>query len=199
VPRPLAAFGLVTLLLAVAPAAPVPQTKKGPPYFPTKVGAKWVYQWSYPEGAHDVTLVVTGVDEKDGAAVVAVGRLEAAGTVAPYEKVAVSEKGLLRVEWDGHPLDPPACRLKLPAEPGVKWEWEHIIPRAKDQGTSTIGKVETIEVPAGKYESVRVETTATHNGRRYTHTIWYAPGVGVVKMVQGDTTQALKSFTQGKD
>jgi hypothetical protein len=57
IPRLLIAILLLALLQSgVSHAAPVPKAKQGALYFPTKVGTKWVYQWSYTGGSHDITL-----------------------------------------------------------------------------------------------------------------------------------------------
>ena len=61
--RPLTALVGSTVLVALAPAAPVPKGAEKPPvYFATKVGTEWVYK----ETDGDVTLRVTAVEDKDG-------------------------------------------------------------------------------------------------------------------------------------
>ncbi len=70
-------------------------------------------------------------------------------------------------------------------------------------GTYTLGEVETITVPAGKYEAVKVECsdyTINHTNKTF-HTSWFAPGVGEVKRIDihGKSIMELTSFTAGKD
>src|SRR5262245_54660422 len=68
----------LALLLVVAPAAPVPshlKPKNPPLFFPTKVGAKWVYR----TGDLEETFVVTVVAEAGGTKVVTVVEVAADG------------------------------------------------------------------------------------------------------------------------
>jgi len=68
----------------------------------------------------------------------------------------------------------------------------------------TVGMIEDVEVPAGKFHAVRVESEEPV-GKELTQktTTWYAPGVGWVKMVLqfGDAKEVkvLKSFAPGKN
>jgi hypothetical protein len=67
----------------------------------------------------------------------------------------------------------------------------------------TRGKAEEVEVPAGKFEAVRVEGVVDlGTGRTQKSVEWHAVGVGVVKLVVdrggGEQTTVLKSFTPGK-
>src|SRR5262245_58660731 len=98
-------------------AAPIPPTPKEVQFFfPTEVGAKWLYK----VGNREDTLVVTHVDDQHGAKLVSVSRVEGKKTVQAM-KVLVSEKGLYEVEVVGTVFDPPRCVLRLPAKRGDSW------------------------------------------------------------------------------
>jgi hypothetical protein len=57
---------------------------------------------------------------------------------------------------------------------------------------------ERVRVPAGEYDAVVVDKQVGRHPPLLT--FWYARGVGLVKIVNGERTlKALKSFTQGKD
>src|SRR5438045_9595112 len=103
--RLLVVFSALVPVLAAAPAAPIPpEAKKPAPYFPTKVGTKWVYQ---TEGEkHDRVEVVMEVIEKDGAKIVLVGS-EFRGKVEMDYAMSVSDKGLCIVEFNVSDLDEP--------------------------------------------------------------------------------------------
>ena len=63
---------------------------------------------------------------------------------------------------------------------------------------------EKVEVPAGKFKSIRVEQETEANGKTVRYEEWYAPEVGLVKKVfhhlgAAKQVQVLKSFTPGKD
>jgi hypothetical protein len=59
-------------------------------------------------------------------------------------------------------------------------------------------------VPAGKFRTLRVDTEHDGEKPRLTATAWYAPNVGLVKMVprsaagKEEGAFVLKSFTPGK-
>ena len=194
-PRTLAVLLAPALLLAVAPADPVPKMKPQDSYYPTAKGAKWVYDVN---GA-DTPQVVTGVEKKGGATVVSVERrTNLEGRPVVTAKVAVSDEGLYQVEADGRALDPPWCLLKLPHRPGNKWKNTGEDPGQTE--TRTGFGPEEVEVPAGKYKAIRVESEALFEGKLYRSTTWFAPGVGLVKFVHHDgEVHVLKSFTPGKD
>ena len=185
-----------TVVAALAPAAPVPKhlmREQGPAYYyPTTVGAKWVYE---DTAGGDYVVVVTKVEDRKGTKVVTAER-ETGEQRVPEEVMEVSATGFVRTHcWDGA-LDPPLPILNVPFKVGDSWAFRF----DGGGGTKTIGAIETIKVPAGTFEAVRVDTDFTRaNQRRLTHW-WYAPGVGLVKMTEDDRiVWLLKSFTPGKE
>jgi hypothetical protein len=197
--RPLALLGAAACV-AVGSAAPA--LKDGGPnalYTATHVGDKRVYELRAPAGTTEHSDVVTAVEKKDGALRVKIGRLRG-GETTPYADLEVSEKGLVRHMAGGNPLAKPVPCLKLPHKVGETWEE----PEATGGKTTyTVGKAEEVEVPAGKYRAIRIDSVTDQVGSSYKAACWYAPGVGLVKMVAdtGGTkfSQLLKSFTPGKD
>jgi hypothetical protein len=192
--RTLAALIALTALLAAASAAPTPKDES--PYFPTRVGAKWVYRTG-EEG--EEVRVVTAVEDKGGAKLVSVGLVKDGKVTPETEEVSVSEKGLYVVGGKGKKLDRPICLLKLPHEPGDKWELDFGFDGVSFKGTATAREPEWVEVPAGKYRAVPVEMRYAVQGNSRQTTVWYARGVGTVKEVVGSKERVLKSFTPGKD
>jgi len=197
-------FSLAAILLALSAAPAAPRAKDAPAvYFPTRVGDRWVYDdGKEKESVREVTAVQVGRDET-------IVTVSEPGRKAVAERVAVSAAGVRRLEFNGFPLDGDWL-LKLPAKEGDKWEFD--TPAQQDErgrglrgekGTVTVGPTEEVEVPAGKFRSVRLEIAVTAiNGKavpaiRYTS--WYAPEVGLVKVTRGEEwTRVLKSFTPGK-
>jgi hypothetical protein len=109
----------LTLLAALAPAAPVPKGASKPVlYFPTTVGAKWVYD----EEDGERVYAVTAVEKRDGSDLVTVGQVGPDGKAVPKETWVVSDRGLSLLERDGQKRDPPPCYLKLPHQPGEAWD-----------------------------------------------------------------------------
>jgi hypothetical protein len=185
-----------------AGAAPVPKhLMKAPPvYFPTRVGAKWVYLRSGQEETH----AVTKVEAKEGEMVVTVER-EQGGKTTPYWVVAVRSDGLFLVAESGEAYDPPWCLLKCPVEVGKSWdgnsEREDYITLV---GRRTVAAAEKLKVPAGEFEALRITservTSETGDARvRSSTTYWYAPHVGVVQIDRDPPHLVLKAFVPGKE
>jgi hypothetical protein len=193
--RLLAVLPVIAALLTFAPAAPVPKEKPREAfYYSTQVGTKWVYQ----TGDGEFTEVITAVEEKDGAKVLTIGR-EDNGKVSPWQKLSVSGKGLVRLAI-GSNLDevkPSLCLLKLPVKAGNEWETPGTAPGPEMTGKMTAHGPETVKVPAGTFNVIRVEWEWKYTGRRdpYKATFWYAPEIGLVKLEHNGVARVLKSFT----
>ena len=115
----------------------------------------------------------------------------------------VSARGIYLVEFAGKVHADPVPLLKLPAKAGASWTVERQLPAAHSAVTFTytVGKVEEVKVPAGRFKAIRVEEKAAP-ALRMKATRWYAPGVGLVKAVmffgKSEQTQVLESYTRGK-
>jgi hypothetical protein len=205
---------LVLLLAAaafatVAPAAPVPREADRPPvYFPTRVGDTWV--WGWVGDKTEFTEVVTEVESKEGAKVITVETMAEGTPLSPekysaIETYSLTERGLFRLSHGDQRYEKPWCVLKAPYRAGEKWEVD-----VKDhfgvggKSSHTIGEFEWVEVPAGKFWALRVETVHAGEKPPLTATSWYARGIGQVKMVarsragKEEGAVVLKSFTPGK-
>lgn len=194
-----AALVASTFLLSAAAAGDPKDTpkEKEPRYFPTAIGAKWVYSAGT---ASEYTEVVTAVEQKDGVAVVSVGR-EAGGRVTPTAKYSVSPKGVFVESAGLEQAAAPRCVFKLPHHPGDTWSGS---PTGGTSAVYTAGEKVEVEVPAGKFQAIRVDVDYSRGGRVTARAAaWYAPGIGPVKTVSradgGETTWVLKSFTPGKE
>jgi hypothetical protein len=156
----------------------------------------------------ELTEVVTAVKQTDAGTVVTLTSEEAGRETRTTDSFVVSEKGLFttglsRVGPGGRSwkIEPPACLLKLPHKAGGSWPYDCPAQAGglvEVKATRTAHGPEEVVVPAGKYRAIRVEHRGSTNGKPSTATFWYAPGVGLVKMVTGDTVQELKSFKPGK-
>jgi hypothetical protein len=195
-------FAFVGCAPEAAPLAPVPAgAEKSSYYFPTRVGTKWVYETT---GGDDYTETVTAVEEKDRRYAVTVATTshdDPEGLEPGIEKYLVSKDGVFRIgralesATDKQEFDPPVCLLKLPHTLGDKWgggprtnTWERVA-----------GKVETVKVPAGTFEAVRVDLEIPRGELGEGHYAqWYAPGVGKVKLKANDIVIQMKSFTLPK-
>ena len=134
------------------------------------------------------------MEEKDGAKIV---------TIGDGWKVAVSEQGLFEMENCGEKYSPPLCLLKLPSQPGDKWTTHPMFMHVKIDLVNTFMGSEEIEVPAGKFTALRVDSEFTDGGKTLRITNWFAPGIGPIKTTMKgpdvDVVVVLKSFAPGKE
>lgn len=198
----------VTMVLAlcgsVVAAAPVPKDRVEPPYYPTKVGTKLVYD--YLDGNDELVFVVTEVKDIKGGKRVTIERRDLRKPVP--EVVDVTGAGVFVVAGPSGELDPPAAILRIPFRVGDKWKFNYDETpgiRAGSVGTDTVIGVEKVKVPAGTFEAVRVDTEVTNTvGEKVWHfkfSRWYGPHVGLVqeKDEKGELIRALKTVTLPKE
>ena len=82
----------------------------------------------------------------------------------------------------------PALQIKQPVKVGDKWEWHgYQIKNKNDTAKITIsGKAvseEEIELPAGKFKTLKIKIIVTNpKGQKTTFLQWLAKGIGSVKM-----------------
>jgi hypothetical protein len=185
---------LATLVVIAAPE-PAPQPRPAL-YFPTRVGDAWVYLHTDSAGKQwEVAEEVIAVKEKDRVRVVTIGRTHTDGKVYPNRIREVSDRGVIQTTSDGIGLPrAPLIHLLLPHKPGQSWENKFNFP-----GTRTAYGPEKVKVPAGEFESFRVEEWRRGKpNSELVQTEWYAPGRGIVKLTAPRLTIEMKSFTRGK-
>ncbi|HEX3086945.1 MAG TPA: hypothetical protein VHP99_20565, partial [Pyrinomonadaceae bacterium] len=85
--------------------------------------------------------------------------------------------------------------LKNPLTSGDSWTWKGkgMMGLDIDESNEVTGP-ETVTVPAGRFEAMKVTTKVVQGGAPVTKTYWYAPGVGLVKSMTD--TGAVKSTTE---
>jgi hypothetical protein len=193
--------GLALLVIpTLLPAAPAAKGKVVY-YHPTKVGDTRLYEETGKDFARRITAEVTKVEKTDGALEVAETRTAVLNgdQVTGFRTVAVSAAGVTDLSRGTDHV------LRLPAKAGESWTFQsgaaNEVPDHK--AIYTTGKEEEVEVPAGKFKAVRVDSETFRNGERESKSSdWYAPEVGLVKSVTtmggSDRTLVLKSFTPGK-
>lgn len=190
----------ITTLLAVSLAAPVPKAKPSDLFFPIVEGTKRVMRGKLGNSTVETTETVSKVVEKDGKYTVTVSRdLNGRTLTNDFE---VSEKGVFRPTPTGKEDAEPTPLFKLPAKEGDTWTGEQKGPGGNVKATYIVGKMEEVEVPAGKYKAIPVTSELDVSGNLLKITSWYAPEVGVVKQVSvsngTERVQELKEFTLGK-
>lgn len=179
------------LFTSAAFAAPVPKAPPAP-YHPTIVGTKWVMA----SGKGRVEYAVTAAEEKNGETVVSFEADSGDGFGKGTDTRVVSKDGVFSVGK----ADERTTFLKLPLAKGSKWVADKQQGPGRDQewACEAVG-TETVKVPAGEFQAVRVDTKVTLNGAvQHTMTFWYAAGYGVVKKNLNGTEWVMESFEAGK-
>jgi hypothetical protein len=180
----------VVLFASLVVAAPVPKAAKArKEMLPLTLGNRWEY--ISPDNPCQVIDIreVTAVEEKDGATIVT---QKYSNTV---QTLRVDATGTTIIRTGNSDLKSPRVILKPDIREGDSWEWD----AGGYTEVRTIGKAETIKTPAGEFESVPIHYRYVQNGQDIQKgTIWYAAGVGLVRIdYSGQTSQVLKSFTPG--
>jgi len=196
----LAAF-LFAAVAAGSPAAPVPDAAKAPVLFFPTTPVTWVYEFnSNDEVVNEVVEVVLSVTDRKGDKLVELG-LVRGGKAHPSGLVmAVSGQGLVEGHTEGGGFVGDAPVLKVPAVPAQQWVAGKV-GRAGQFRRFTSHGAEEVEVPAGRFRAMRVETTFVEpeGMPQLVEQKWYAPGVGVVKQADNlNRSRVLKRFTRGR-
>jgi hypothetical protein len=185
---------LLVPLLALA--APVPKPKPKADFYPSAVGTKWVY--AYDDGTNEHTREVTDATEKDGVTTFTITWKQGAQTQTWVMKKDAD--GVSRVSQNGSEFDPPHQILKAKLADGDEWASEYTLGKGttKYSHKRTVGKAESVKVPAGDYDAFPVSSVEA-GGNTTDTTLWYADGVGLVKIVAKDGTPiVLKEFVPAK-
>jgi hypothetical protein len=190
---------LLPLAICLAPHALPAQDKgkpSGTPYYPLKVGTRWVYK----SGTHTITVRVTKEELVGG---VRCARVEAVeGKEVHVEHVAVRPDGVFKYRADGDDIKPPLCFLKLPPKAGATWKAEAEVRGLAVTATFALAAGE-VTVPSGRYKAVTVTAPDFQTGgRKMPVTYWFAAGVGLVRqraLVGGsEVVLELESFSAPK-
>lgn len=175
-------FGLALSCQPVATAQEKTQDSKS--YYPLKVGNKWTYQIesdAVPKGSSKLIHQIAKIEKKNG---VSLAQLEivARDKVTASEYLSVSEKGIFRNNYNGEEITPPTCILKFPIKKNNTWKTESMAGKEK-LNVACKSDEEEIEVPAGKFKTVKVvmDAEVVGAGIIVSTTYWFAQGVGVVK------------------
>jgi hypothetical protein len=192
---------VLAALAATAPAAPVPDDAKAPVLFFPTTPVTWVYEswgvrWDY---SVEVIEVVMSVQDRKGEKVLALGSVHDGKAHPSNSMMAVGGRGLTKGYTIFNERYETGDRvLRWPIVAGDSWAGR---PRPEYlEWRYTTRGWETVTVPAGRYDAVRVDTSRVlHNGKTELVTsAWYAPGVGMVRWEDSEgRRQVLKRFVRG--
>jgi hypothetical protein len=169
-------------------------------YFPLQVGDNWNYRSTTADGKQsDFNIKVLSEEKENGNTLYLV---ETVSTFQPIHDWYSKANGWVlmhRQEYvkTGSKADyqPTKQFLKNPLASGDSWHWQGKGMMGVDIDESNqVSGPETISVPAGKFEAMKVTTKVIQAGAPVAKTYWYAPGVGLVKSMTD--TGSVKSTTE---
>lgn len=192
------------LLMSIALLAVVAQKPQQPPpdYFPLRVGDWWKYRSTTADGKQSEFTIKVLSDEKqgDGTNLYLVETLTTFQPINDWyskpsgwvlmHRIAYPKNEALKAEY--HPVKQ---YLKNPLSVGSAWEWKGKGMMGVDiEESSRVTSSEAVEVPAGKFLAMKVETKVIQGGTPVTKTYWFANWVGMVKSMTN--TGSVKSTTE---
>ena len=190
-------LALALLLAAPLAAAPVPKGLKNKKnYFPTAVGTKWEYVSD--DGDDRQTREVTAATDTGGVRTFTIQWTTGGGGSKQNWEMKQDADGLYRAKMGSSVIDPPQRLMKGALVEGDEWEGEYTQGGSTTRYRRVVGKEEKVTVPAGEYTAIPVVQTNPDDPDDEA-TVWYADGVGMVKLHQkGSTPLLLKAVTLGK-
>jgi hypothetical protein len=152
-----------------------------PNYYPLVKGTKWEYRVSAQEREISLTCEIVDSGPKDGKTY---ARIEAQlpNSIILREELSLDVNGVYRNVIMGAKLDQPIPIIKYPVK--ARDVWRDKIKVGDLDGTFVIAIKDIaakIEVPAGKFTTLEIESTVEMNGEKVVACIWYAEGIGIVK------------------
>jgi hypothetical protein len=151
---------------------------KSPNYYPLQVDNAWRYKVTHAGKPVEYIARVTKIEMVSGQEV---ARLESSVGSNVSEHLLQTSDGVFRYRHNGVDITPPICLVKYPIKGDAKWAGDIMVDTDKGK-YSCEAKEEAIEVPAGKFQAVRVTLRSENSkGKSATTTYWFADGVGLVK------------------
>jgi hypothetical protein len=188
-------FLAIALVAYSAFSAPIPKSirKSTEPWVPLELGNTWEFVQD-GDGGDNTTVVerreITKLEVKDG---VTYAIQKASGLTTQGYRVDADGVALISTNNAVH-KHPRVIATPNMAE-GDSWTW--------DAGgyieTRSVGKMETLKLPAGDFEAIPIKSEYAQNGTVFqTATVWYSRGIGLVQIDYEGYSHKLKAFTKGK-
>ncbi|MFN3429569.1 MAG: hypothetical protein ACK46X_06420 [Candidatus Sericytochromatia bacterium] len=160
-------------------------------FYPVTPGSTWEYQLHQRQANGDtqtrpMTIAIDSAKTRADGVVEAVTSRRYQSWAPPATRVLKFPDRVVLSRLSDPEDGPSITVLKLPLEPGAAWPGRPLEGGHKET-IRAIGR-EAVTVPAGTFEAYRVDHELAYaNGDSDTLHYWYAPGVGVVKMIERST------------
>jgi hypothetical protein len=187
----------LSLLAAVASAAPVPKGVKKADPFPYTVGTRWEYIRNADEKRVYVEEV-TENEEKDGVRHIRVDITTDTGG-SQFEKYQLKNGELRLTESTNGSYGDGMLIRKAGMKAGDTWENRYTVNGTDYVVECTVGKEEELTTPAGKFSAFPITRKYLQPNIRTETTYWYGDGVALVRQTtNGRSIQELKAYSPGK-
>jgi hypothetical protein len=184
----------------LSPSSAGGESSRSKDYFPLRAGDTWKYRSTTADGKQsEFSIKVLNEEKENGNTLYLV---ETVSTFQPIHDWYSKPSGWVlmhRQEYvkTGNKAEyqPTKQFLKNPLATGDSWHWKGkgMMGVEIDESNQASGP-ETVSVPAGKFDAMKVTTNVVQGGAPVTKTYWYAPGVGLVKSMTD--TGSVKSTTE---
>ncbi|CAG1002291.1 hypothetical protein MYXO_03116 [Myxococcaceae bacterium] len=196
------AIAVAALLLGLGADA-AEKSKRKPPadYFPLRLESWWQYRSTQANGAASEFRITVISEERapDGTLRACLELRNPNPLIVDCYAKSATEVLRTTEEYLGGggrvAFDPPRPLLRLPLRDAAQWSWSGNarLHTRVDERSRVVGR-EKVEVPAGRFETIRILTEIEQGGARATKTSWYAAGVGLVRQTTessgiGSTTE----------
>ena len=169
-------------------------------YFPLRVGDSWKYRSTTADGKQSEFSMKVLSEEKEAGNTLYL--VETVSTFQPIHDWYSKPSGWVLMHRQEYvktgtksEYEPTKQFLKNPLTSGDSWQWKGkgMMGLEIDESNEVSGP-ESVSVPAGSFDAMKVMTKVVQGGAPVTKTYWYAPGVGMVKSMTD--TGAVKSTTE---
>jgi hypothetical protein len=198
----LRAVVLLATVLCVVPAQSE-DTAKQVDYYPLALGNQWVYRTEVngDRGYPSMMSKVGRIDQVNGQPEARIDCIISGETIVSEYYVS-TDKGILHYGCPPDSFDPPVFMLRYPIKVGDSWNDTRKVALGTATFAYRVEKVEEIEVPAGKFNAVKVDSTTKIKNTSLKCSFWFADGVGLVKFVvhapNREVTQELEKFQKAE-
>lgn len=169
-------------------------------YFPLNVGDSWKYRSTTADGKQsEFTIKVLSEQTEGGNTLYLV---ETVSTFQPIHDWYSKPSGWVLMHREEYvksgtkaEFQPTKQFLKNPLTSGDSWQWKGKGMMGLDiDESNVVSGPESVSVPAGNFQAMKVSTKVVQGGAPVTKTYWYAKGVGLVKSMTD--TGSVKSTTE---
>jgi hypothetical protein len=191
---------LVLLLVGCAgsPQPPPAALVRDSPWYPLKVGSRWVYR-----GARQPLTRLVVRHERMAGFDCALIETRLGKSVLQREHVATTADGVYLIAANGQKVAPPLCFLKLPPRAGESWTSGFREGKAARTGLYLLEE-SAVTVAGKQADAIILKGEILEDGLpKESFTYWFVPGVGMVKQEirrRGQTrVYELEQFQDGKE